>query len=76
MLFIWLGQADDWRNYRPEQLPILEGRKAHMPKVRVCLLAQRKQAELARSQLAELVAEFPLKSPFASELAKLGGRAL
>jgi hypothetical protein len=26
MLFIWLGQADDWRNYRPEQLPILEER--------------------------------------------------
>jgi hypothetical protein len=52
-------------------------REAHMPKVRVCLLALRKkQAELARSQLAELVAEFPLKSPFASELAKLGGRAL
>src|SRR5258708_7835427 len=29
MLFIWLGQADDWRNYRPEQLPILEERGTH-----------------------------------------------
>jgi hypothetical protein len=35
------------------------------------LALQKKQPELARSQPAELVAEFPQKSPFASELAKL-----
>lgn len=46
-------------------------------KILLALAALReKQPELARAQLAELVAEFPQNPLFASELAKLGGRAL
>jgi hypothetical protein len=43
-------------------------------KILLALVALReKQPELARTQLAELVAEFPQNPLFASELAKLGG---